>query len=168
VKAICQYSTIIWAKLSLLVSRQIKNGSYDFDFFFNFPQVRQFIWGKNCLALCLIIFFNYILSNCHHRYRLKISMNDYQENPWLWADLFIRKSGVSEVNVCLEKSELSLEKKNFTLDYLSSQTNVLSSLCGVCRRNLWGENLPGWFHTWKYGLFCDSKKLRIQNCSWSC
>ena len=62
---------------------------------------------------------------------LKISMNDYQENPWLWADLFIRKSGVSEVNVCLEKSELKLEKKNFTLDYLSSQTNVLSSLCGV-------------------------------------
>ena len=67
-----------------------------------------------------------------HRYGLKIFMNDYKENP----DLFIRKSRVSEVNVCLEKSELKLEKKNFTLDYLSSQTNVLSSLCGVCRRNL--------------------------------
>ena len=49
-------------------------------------------------------------------------MNDYQENPWLWADLFIRKSGVSEVNVCLEKSELKLEKKKFHAG-LSIQSN---------------------------------------------
>ena len=73
--------------------------------------MRPFIWVKNCLAPCPIIFFTYFFSNSHHRYRLKISMNDYQENPCLWADLFIRKSGVSEVNVCLEKSELKLEKK---------------------------------------------------------
>ena len=37
-------------------------------------------------------------------------MNDYKENP----DLFIRKSGVSEVNVCLEKSELKLEEKKIS------------------------------------------------------
>ena len=47
-----------------------------------------------------------------------IFINDYKENP----DLFIRKSRVSEVNVCLEKSELKLEKKKFHAG-LSIQSN---------------------------------------------
>ena len=81
---------------------------------------------------------------------LKISMNDYQENPWLWADLFIRKSGVSEVNVCLEKSELKLEEKKISRWIIYPVKRMCWVLyAAFSSRNLWGENLPGWFHTWK-------------------